>query len=140
MPNFFEELFNQTTKIHEKTKTVKIKELDEGKAFQKTEETFIDAEQGTRTLETFAIHKADCGHMLHSPGDLKGYCFFCRASLCKHCAMFRCTRCLNVICSDCSRLYQGLPYCRKCKLVLISKSSGLSGLKALHGLMSKRIS
>ena len=139
MDDFFEGLFTKNGKLHEKTKTIKIEELSEESAFQRTEETFLDAENGTRTLETAAVHMAGCGHILLSPNNLKGHCQICGLSLCESCAEISCARCRSVVCPACSRIYQGKIFCRKCRAITFSQNTGLSGLRALHSLMKKEI-
>ena len=98
-----EELKNGEKIAEEKTEYV-VKELGENPEFSSTTTTYFDSEGTPVTARSITQYKADCGHWVTKPEDMKGKCS-CGANLCAKCSTTACINCRSQpLCPSCSRV------------------------------------
>lgn len=141
--NIFDFSQNNTAKLHQRTKRYIIKPFDENNLFETNEETYIDQNEGPKTIETISVHPAGCGHYtgFYSPSQLAATCEKCNRTLCFRCCNLRCRRCLSILCDHCAKIVdENTVYCSKCKFFYYIKKTLLIVGRASNEFLSKDIS
>lgn len=121
--------------LHRERRRFVQRPLDEcGPSFEVTEETFD--EEGLETVAEHAVHHADCEHLVYQPGAITARCALTGKWLCWQCTV-RCSRCFRIISPERARVFQAIPYCPWCRIIVACQRCILRGLASLHGLLSK---
>ncbi len=87
----------------------------------------IDTEEGSDSqfvCDETVVHPASCGHLVLRADHLV-QCHHCGAATCAACRL-QCAWCLRSLCSEHAKRWDGLLFCRHCRLVYIARNACLS--------------
>lgn len=113
-----------------------------GDVFQNTSSTFINEDNSITTDVSLTLHRLSCGHVVGSNGsaDLLGKCHVCDAWLCVRCeAGSICHRCNSLLCPSCRKMFKGIQYCSRCRIIEFIKSITFSGIRRIHEALSAEL-
>lgn len=135
---YFGQIFGGEVLEKKQKRFVLKKDFNEEEAFLEERETVIGNDQEAQTRETVTLHKLGCSHIVGAigPQELIGLCDKCGLSICFRCGI-RCSRCLELICPKCVRVYENIPFCSKCRVITCLKDGTLFSLRGIHSFFSK---
>lgn len=114
-----------------------IDDINQDENFQVEQDVVQDPINGMVSTETQNLIRLGCGDTIISPAEIGQACQ-CGRTLCKTCSSIRCSKCLLVYCPWCLHLWDGVPFCGRCKCKAQVKRGMLVFVKGIHSFLSKR--